>query len=360
MKKFDSIKPLDRRSNFELLRIFSMILIVAGHVIVHVYSLTSIYSGSTLSELWDATTVYSLLSINCITVIGVNLFVLITGYFGLTIKWKTILNLWFICFFYVVLDLISCRCFGLRVGGGHILSCLLISHPSGLWFIKAYLMLVLLSPLINYVINRIGPKRLSAVVLLLVVINCFFGWLLYNDVNNNGYNTNQLIFIYVIGAWIRQHNLSDLISAKKLLALYFICLMLLIGLVLTVFSKFSPAATWHFYNYNSPLVIIMAIAVFLLFSKLSFSSPLVNRLAKSMIAVYMVQESVFGYSIYDRLQNYLLSPSSSVLAVPLYIFLVFAVALILDIVRLWLSGKILPTLSNFLDKKFNIKDLSIN
>ena len=73
-----------RNSNIELLRIIAMMFIVIWHISVHAQK------GELPSHNYIA----------AITTTGVNLFVLISGYWGIKLKWKSLLNILSIVVFY--------------------------------------------------------------------------------------------------------------------------------------------------------------------------------------------------------------------------------------------------------------------
>lgn len=89
---------LSRQSNLELLRIISILFVLIVHfdfgtfgVPVHADLLNS-----------KSTAIVKCL-IECFAIIGVNAFVLISGYFGVKIKINSVMNLLFQCFFYSVI-----------------------------------------------------------------------------------------------------------------------------------------------------------------------------------------------------------------------------------------------------------------
>lgn len=98
-----------RQSNFELLRIFSMLLILVHHFICHGV---------------EGTPLNLLTGVDAFAIIGVNLFLLISGYFKIRLTWKSFLNLVFICMFCKVVHL------------GVDTFALSISHPLHEWLLK--------------------------------------------------------------------------------------------------------------------------------------------------------------------------------------------------------------------------------
>ena len=76
-------KYISRQSNIEILRIVAMILIVLHHLCIY-----GIKGGMTIEV------------IDSITIIGVNIFLLISGYFSIKLKWHSLVNLILLCLFY--------------------------------------------------------------------------------------------------------------------------------------------------------------------------------------------------------------------------------------------------------------------
>jgi len=70
---------MQRQSNIELLRIISILMIVIHHVLVH--GIYNAVNNSTLHFI-DSFVIY-----------GVNIFLLISGYFTINLKWKSVINL---------------------------------------------------------------------------------------------------------------------------------------------------------------------------------------------------------------------------------------------------------------------------
>ena len=82
---------MQRQSNIELLRIISILMIVIHHVLVH-----GIYNSVNNSTLHF---------IDSFVIYGVNIFLLISGYFTLNLKWKSVINLFWICSFWKLFHL---------------------------------------------------------------------------------------------------------------------------------------------------------------------------------------------------------------------------------------------------------------
>lgn len=92
MKNLDIIKKSDRQSNIELLRIISMFFVLVVH---------SNYMGVSIlyNSPYTIETFIRFLA-EAIAIIGVNCFVLISGYFGIHLNIRKILHFIFIVYFY--------------------------------------------------------------------------------------------------------------------------------------------------------------------------------------------------------------------------------------------------------------------
>lgn len=82
-----------RDSNIELCRIISILLVLTVH------SFYDFLLGDRQLPLGEKVT---MLFLESFVIIGVNVFILITGYFSVTPRWKSLLNITFICFFYLL------------------------------------------------------------------------------------------------------------------------------------------------------------------------------------------------------------------------------------------------------------------
>lgn len=263
-----------RSSNFELLRIFSMMLILVHHQICHgVPSSSSIVFFATDS----------------FAIIGVDLFILISGYFGIRLTWKSFLNLVFICMFYKVVHL----CVDTFILGIHHqlyewgLKPIFVVSRSGGWFVQVYFMLMFISPLLNKALDNLSEKEWKLSLFLLSFISFYLGWALHNYSDGAGYTLMNFVYIYVVGAAIRHYELLSKLEIK------WIYVMLLIGIGGTFIGliinkvRILPIS---FTAYNSPFVVLTAGAMFCIFCKMRIQKRWINRIAMSVLPVYLLTD----------------------------------------------------------------------
>ena len=185
-----------RESNIELLRIVAMFFIVLHHLLVH--------GMKNIGYLSDSIVEISLIRqmpfifLNAFTVVAVNCYVLISGYWGINPTKKKFFNLFAICVFYslahYLINALHNEIFSLKL---FIFSLLPFSHHQGLWFVTCYIGLFLLSPLLNAAVCHLNETEKSTwtkVLGGLAIITFYFGYLWRTELNHNGYN---LVYFYI-------------------------------------------------------------------------------------------------------------------------------------------------------------------
>ena len=262
-----------RQSNFELLRLVSMLFIVYYHLVgwfVYGY------------ECWEHKALFLPLHI------GVICFVLISGYFGIKPSFKGLFR--FVGMFFVLcLPEIIYNCIEATSFKGLFHSCLFISHTH-YWFVRTYLALYLLSPLINAFNEKVTNKQKWLMFGVLCLISMYMGNIWRYPIYEDGKNVINFLCIYQFG-----HMLAGTQSRWKEFAYWKLLLMYVLLNVVMVVGFYSLADTlsgeilWLLsFPYNSPLLMVNAIMFFMLFGKMSFASTKINSLAKGVFAIYII------------------------------------------------------------------------
>ena len=228
--------------------------------------------------------------VDAFAIIGVNLFLLISGYFKIRLTWKSFLNLVFICMFCKVVHLCADT---FALGISHplyewLLKPIFVVSRSGGWFVQIYFMLMFVSPLLNKAIENLTEKEWKLSLALLCVISFYLGWILHNYNDSAGYTLMNFVFVYVIGAALRHFHMVENTGKWQML------LLLVVGVAVTFAGRRMVEAHENlhlgFTAYNSPFVILTACAVFCLFGKLKLQNKWVNKLAASMLTVYLLTD----------------------------------------------------------------------
>ena len=224
-------------------------------------------------------------TIQAITCTCVNMFLLISGYFGLKLKWKSIFNI------YMLLISISIPFYLLSVylGGTfsirQFLSRFMAFSRSG-YFVECYLLLMFFSPVLNAFIDKLG-RSILLWVLLFWGIEIYFEFILHDaDLGfKNGYSFIHFVLIYITGRTLSlyQDPLFQ-ISRKR----YLICYILSTFIILCLYIVFDVSSS---YSYRSPFNIIATCSLFMIFAKSTYYNRWINWIASSTFAVYIIHTS---------------------------------------------------------------------
>lgn len=285
-----TVSGIQRNSSFELLRLMLMVMIIIHHCIVHGLGLIELHTGE-LSEVYTAYPEIISVSfmMNAFCICAVNCFVLLSGYFGIKTNFRKFTYLLLTLLFYVV----AFKAVPAAIEGNVrqlIGSAFFVSH-SPYWFVTCYLFLMVLAPMLNLMFERMSRYECRLIVVGLLIISCYFGYLHGHQSNVNGYTVIQFITMYAVGREIAVSNFT-LLRVKALSAYVIISLLLgVCGYLIFKFGRYSLA--WRTTYYNNPLVIMSAISLFFVFKTINFQSGLINRLAISSFGIYLFQSSYY-------------------------------------------------------------------
>ena len=254
-----------------------------------------------------------LIVLNAFTIVAVNCYVLISGYFGINPNKKKFWNLITICAFYSVghylvyaflNDTFNIKTF--------LYSFLPFSHSQGLWFVTCYIGLFLISPLLNAAVGYLNEKKNSEwfkVLGGLAIITFYFGYLWRTELNHNGFNLVNFIFLYMIGRYLNVKNTFIQKRLKKLhlLAGYLVCTFITasLGIFLLLYKGTSDYMFYWVWRYNSPFVILGAVSLFMFFNSFTFRKRWINYIATSTFSVYLIHENCHVNTLlYDYVREF--------------------------------------------------------
>lgn len=329
-----------RQSNIELLRLVAMFLVLAFHA--NIWSLETCYTEQGLLNDFQGN-FFRLLFINgeaSFTSICVNLFVLISGYFGIKLKKEKLFSLIFQSFFISFVAFCICAIFKpvhLSLG---VLWQLATSWLISSWFLQCYFLLMLVAPILNAYLDHVNDKQLLYTTCIAIVISSLLGGVnlgLYNF--ENGYSLDFFVVLYIIGRCIKRY--QHLINGNNKICIILYLLFYVINLAFGMFKNYSEKE-YIDTAYNNIFVLGMSITFFCLFANLNFYSSKINFLAKGCFAVYLFHTSIFVKSYFHQaIQRCYLGDSSTFLIKCLGIILFFYIfSLGLDMIRRYVYNKL--------------------
>lgn len=327
----------DRRSNIEMLRILSMMFVIMVHLDGAALGLPDAPGLSSLS----AEDIYKL-SLEALTIVGVNCFTLISGYFGIRARWRGFLRFTLQCMFYSVGIYLVFVALGLASWSWRELteSFMVYTHTD-LWYVPAYLGLYLLSPFLNSAVSTLSRRQFALALAALVLFNLWGGWMWGGSYNPTGYTVMQLVMMYLIGRFLSLYA-SEFIEGSRRYRNYGLAVYLLSSVVITVSALFMESKMA--YAYNNPIVILSSVALFVCFASMRFQSPTVNLLARTAFAAYLIHKNPYiwvqvikpaALSVWHL--DSLLLYTAFFLAFPLAVYMF---SFVVDSLRGWLFRKI--------------------
>lgn len=280
-----------RNSNLEILRIISMVLVVAHHYSIHGFETIEMTYG--LNRF-----VAGILSLG--GKLGVACFILISGYFMVQSKFtlKKLLRLLTEVWFYsIVIGVISLLFLqpAKPVGLREIAS---ILFPVGYWFITDYILLMLISPGLNLLISKMKKQvhlavLLSAFVLWSVIPSFAAAELGYSDFG-------WFVILYFTAAYIRKYvNMEKRNAWKHFLVAILSYLIVIASNVLMIYfgNRWNMPGLMEqsirFSELNSPFIFITAIELLIGFAKRKpFHNRIVNAVAGAALGVYLIHDNI--------------------------------------------------------------------
>mgnify|MGYP002853274435 CR=1 FL=1 len=289
-----------RDSNMELLRLVAMLLVLVVHAN---YRAIPVPTGLEIA----CEPLFSMfrLSVVSSSVIAVNVFVLLSGWYGIKPRLSRVASLLFQILFFILIIIAWCAVFSPThlQPVSLIWNRLILAGEWDYWFVKSYLMLYLLAPVLNTYIEHSDSKHFGLLLVCFFIFQSIYGWW-YADAATwfkGGYSPVSFIGLYMLARYARLYpNRLWTMPRRFDLIVYFTSVILLTSVVYIMCSYNKSVA--FMYMYSNPIIIIMALHVILFFSKLQFTSRAVNRLATSAFAIYLVNSSSFiSKDFYDKI-----------------------------------------------------------
>lgn len=336
----------NRNQGLDLLRIICMLMVICLHFFGH----GGVVEGAL--QLWTPNW-YIVQLIVGFCYVCVNCFVLISGYFLCTSSFRLTkwVSIWVEALFYSVIIYLLLVILGLvplSVSG--LVKSLLVFTMRRYWFVTAYLLLLIVSPLLNHAIasmNRRSHAACCAVMFLVfsvlhnIVYICDFALM------NNGSGLIGFCMMYLFAAYIRKYVSAESISAGRAAIVYTICICVMVGerilaywLTPAIFGV--PQLTSLFYPNNSITNVIGSIAFFLVFLKISSVKTVISKIisfaAPVSFAAYLIHEHpMLRPVLWGWLKPY--AYEQSVWLLPYMVVCVmgiFLVGCLVEHLRLWL------------------------
>ena len=290
--------------------------------------------------------------IEAATVICVNMFLIISGYFGLRLKWESVIKICLLLLFIYIPFYLFTAAYKSEFEIRTLIRNFFVITKSG-YFIQCYLMLIFLSPALNSFIDKYGKKLLLKWTIVFLSIEVWFGCIMKVEALgfNKGYSVIHFVLMYMIARCLFLYN-NELMKAR--------CWLWVAGYLVgtTVISLMYIVGVKFCWDYSNPVVIFSSICSFMPFVYYNYENKIINWIAKSTLAVYVIQCTNPVYSTIVKIDCFLLEakPYSVYLLESL---LVIVVLFLLCILYDKLCGVAIKPLSEIILQFINSKNTKI-
>lgn len=272
----------NRLSNFELLRIIAMGMIVLLHC--NFWMIGGVGQDDIASNPAGA---FWRIFAQQICIVGANVFVMISGWFGINAKVKGGANFLYQVIYHSLVVLLVGWLIGLDITKSQIIQSL--SLGSWNWFVPCYLGLFILSPVLNIFMDNTTQKSQARVLIVFFVFEALYGWLLKPDYFSGGYSIISFVGLYLLARYL--HTRYE--DIQKHGAVLYFSGYLFLTIIPAIISFVGLKYTGHGFSsiaYSSPIVIAASAFLFLGFSRLKVTrfESIINWGASSMFAVIMI------------------------------------------------------------------------
>lgn len=228
------------------------------------------------------------------------------------------------------------------------------------WYASAYTALFFLMPWINLFIRRITKRELNQLVVILFILFSFYSTFskMFEDIFGlkDGYNFVWLLFLYIVGAWIRRNRIGEKLKMRS-------WIFLIIGCIIVTWlqNMIGPVAKGVLVSYISFTIVLIAIGLVVVFSQLHLNKHIirvVRMFAPAAFGVYLIHDHYLVREIYMQ-DAFAWIADAKVWLLPLEVIgcaaMIFTGCLFIEKMRLWLFDILkINKLIQFLERYLNV------
>lgn len=264
-----------RMVNIEVLRLLAMMMVVSLHYLA---------KGELLEKLAGPLSAKGHLAwiLESFSIAAVDVYVLISGYFLVEtgFRCRRVISLVLQVMFYTCLLPVVLIITGILPAGEitfyNILQCIFPTNMLHYWFVSAYVLMFLFTPVLNAAVHGMKKKQLQAAIVILLIMESLSKTVIpvRLELDNLGYDAYWFMVVYLIAAYIRLYGIpflerregkggrAVLCYVGACLGMYLLTMLIRGAYLLTgQFENFIESA----YGYNHLLTIGAAVALFYVF-----------------------------------------------------------------------------------------------
>ncbi len=345
MSETNSDKRTERNYGIDLLKIFSIFMVLVLHILGQGGILKTVVSGTCNYYIVWLMEISAFCAVNC--------FAICTGYLlvGKKVRYRKLAMLWIIVFFYTALTMAIGKLSGISYINPRVLFPVV---SNAYWYFTAYFGMFFLIPYMNILADNLSKSNMQKMLLSVFVLFCILPLISYKEsdpfVLNKGYSVLWLICMYFIGAGIKKFGLFAEKLSKVRCIIGFVVAVLVTLAVKLIAEKavllYPSALTTYFFTlssqlvqYTSPMIVLSSVFLFVFFSKLNVPEKAqkpIKWLSPMVFQVYIIHLHyvIWNEVLCDRFAFFAQKPAILMVAMVISsAIVIFAACLVIDIVR---------------------------
>ena len=332
----------------ELLRLICMFMVIMLHALGKSNVLVRLYANPSVNT-------YVAWTLEALSIVAVNVFILISGYFLIDSRFKLsrLIELIAELVFYSLGSFLVCMALGVdiheEVDTYFLLHAVFPVHMDLFWFLTAYVVVYIMLPIIQAGIKNISQKQFRIALNLLLIFECGFKscFPFRFTEDGKGYSLLWFVTVFLIGAYIKMYDLRLLTKSYKGVITYFVnvALMIFEAFVLDrVFTKYGHLENVQgvSFEYNHLFVVLASVGLFAAFLKAKPMKESVGKIVCALspmaLGIYLVHENLslrYNWQKWLGIYESIDRPTGAFVGrIFLAVITVFVAGLIIDFIRI--------------------------
>lgn len=243
-----------------------------------------------------------------ITYCAVNLFGLLSGYLKIDRPHRnaSLISLLSQTFVWCFLIAVVCAVFFGERSAGAVIRNTFPFTVDRLWYITCYCFVFLCAPYLNLLVSQLTQKTYKAMLIILFILMSLIPTFLLRDyfhVVNQGYSGAWLVYMYLIGGYLKKFGFRKKRKSNKVFILLLLCVCILVAskyVFESILLKIGLNAdkAWLLYYYCSPFTLLISVCFLYLFTNISIKGGILGRcftwISKAAFGIYIIHAHPFS------------------------------------------------------------------